>query len=114
MTPVAGLSGGNQQKVVLGKWLTMAPKVIIFDEPTRGVDVGAKTEIYGLMRELANSGVAVMMISSDMEEVVGISDRVAVMHNGGISGMLERHDLTEHNVLHLAVGDRAGGKGVRH
>lgn len=107
MTPAAGLSGGNQQKVVLGKWLTMTPKVIIFDEPTRGVDVGAKNEIYGLMRDLANSGVAVMMISSDMEEVVGISDRVAVMYNGGISGMLERHDLTEHNVLHLAVGDRA-------
>ncbi len=69
------LSGGNQQKVVLAKWLSMKPSVIIFDEPTRGVDVGAKTEIYTLMRGLADSGVAILMISSDLEEVIGVSDR---------------------------------------
>ena len=78
----AALSGGNQQKVVLAKWLAMKPKVIIFDEPTRGIDVGAKAEIYRLMRALADAGVAVLMISSDMEEVIGVSDRIAVMHEG--------------------------------
>ena len=98
------LSGGNQQKVVLGKWLSMRPKAIIFDEPTRGIDVGAKSEIYGLMRALADAGVAILMISSDMEEVIGVSDRIAVMHEGRISGFLERKDFSEHNVLMLAVG----------
>ena len=76
------LSGGNQQKVVLGKWLSMRPRAMIFDEPTRGIDVGAKSEIYALMRELADAGVAILMISSDMEEVIGVSDRIAVMHEG--------------------------------
>ena len=81
-TPVGSLSGGNQQKVVLAKWLSMEPRVIIFDEPTRGIDVGAKSEIYRLMRGLADAGVAILMISSDMEEVIGVSDRIAVMHEG--------------------------------
>ena len=81
-TAVGSLSGGNQQKVVLAKWLSMRPKVVIFDEPTRGVDVGAKSEIYALMRGLADAGVAILMISSDMEEVIGVSDRIAVMHEG--------------------------------
>ena len=98
------LSGGNQQKVVLGKWLAMNPAVMMLDEPTRGIDVGAKAEIYRLMRQLADSGVALLMISSDMEEVIGVSDRVAVMHEGGIAGVLERHEVTEENVLRLAVG----------
>ncbi|MGE3833027.1 MAG: sugar ABC transporter ATP-binding protein [Parvibaculaceae bacterium] len=98
------LSGGNQQKVVLAKWLSMKPKVIIFDEPTRGVDVGAKQEIYALMRNLSDEGVAVLMISSDMEEVIGVSDRMAVMHEGRISGFLERNRFSEDNVLQLAVG----------
>jgi ribose transport system ATP-binding protein len=98
------LSGGNQQKVVLAKWLAMAPKVIIFDEPTRGIDVGAKSEIYRLMRNLADAGVAVLMISSDMEEVIGVSDRVAVMHEGRISGILDREQCSEENILQLAVG----------
>ncbi len=102
--PVNALSGGNQQKVVLGKWLSMRPRVIIFDEPTRGVDVGSKSEIYEIMRELADAGVAILMISSDMEEVIGVSDRIAVMHEGLISGFLERSDFSEHNVLRLAVG----------
>jgi len=98
------LSGGNQQKVSLAKWLAMNPRVMILDEPTRGIDVGAKAEIYRLMRGLADAGVAVLMISSDMEEVIGVSDRIAVMHEGRISGMLERDRFSEENVLMLAVG----------
>jgi ribose transport system ATP-binding protein len=105
-TAVGSLSGGNQQKVVLARWLSMRPKVIIFDEPTRGIDVGAKNEIYELMRKLADAGVAVLMISSDMEEVIGVSDRVAVMHEGAIGGFLERAELSEHAILALAVGNR--------
>ncbi len=100
----ATLSGGNQQKVVLAKWLSMAPRLIIFDEPTRGIDVGAKGEIYALMRALADDGVAIVMISSDMEEVIGVSDRVAVMHEGKVSGVLDRPDFSEINVLRLAIG----------
>ncbi|MCA6122010.1 sugar ABC transporter ATP-binding protein [Bradyrhizobium sp. WSM 1704] len=103
-TEAVTLSGGNQQKVVLGKWLSMQPRVMFFDEPTRGIDVGAKSEIYALMRELADQGVAIVMISSDMEEVIGVSDRVAVMHEGSISGMLERAQFSEYNVLRLAMG----------
>ncbi len=103
-TQTSSLSGGNQQKVVLGKWLSMSPKVIIFDEPTRGIDVGAKGEIYELMRVLADSGVAILMISSDMEEVIGVSDRIAVMHEGRIGGLLERSEFSEDRVLQLAVG----------
>ncbi|WP_137151886.1 sugar ABC transporter ATP-binding protein [Devosia sp. FKR38] len=100
----AELSGGNQQKVVLGKWLSMRPRMIIFDEPTRGIDVGAKAEIYRLMRELADAGVGVMMISSDMEEVIGVSDRIVVLREGEVAGALDRADFSEHNVLKLAVG----------
>jgi ribose transport system ATP-binding protein len=101
---IGSLSGGNQQKVVLGKWLSMSPRVMILDEPTRGIDVGAKDEIYRLMRELADHGVGIMMISSDMEEIIGVSDRVAVMHEGRIAGFLERADLSEQSILSLAVG----------
>src|SRR6185295_2098962 len=101
------LSGGNQQKVVLAKWLSLNPRVLIFDEPTRGIDVGAKAEIYDLMRELAKAGVAILMISSDMEEVLNISDRVAVMHEGRLTGILERAECTEENVMRLAVGAEA-------
>jgi len=103
-TVVLNLSGGNQQKVVLGKWLSMSPKVMILDEPTRGIDVGAKAEIYRLMRELADRGAVILMISSDMEEVLNVSDRVAVMHEGRITGVLERADCNEENVMNLAVG----------
>jgi ribose transport system ATP-binding protein len=103
-TTAGALSGGNQQKVVLAKWLSMRPKVLIFDEPTRGIDVGAKQEIYDMLRRLTDAGVAVLMISSDMEEVIGVSDRIAVMHEGAISGFLERSQFSEHNVLQLAVG----------
>jgi ribose transport system ATP-binding protein len=104
-TEAGTLSGGNQQKIVLAKWLSMKPNVMIFDEPTRGIDVGAKSEIYQLMRDLADNGVAVLMISSDMEEVIGVSDRMAVMHEGRISGFLERNQFSEQNVLQLAVGN---------
>jgi ribose transport system ATP-binding protein len=103
-TAVVNLSGGNQQKVVLGKWLSMSPKVMIFDEPTRGIDVGAKAEIYRIMRSLAEQGAVILMISSDMEEVLHVSDRVAVMHEGQIIGALERADCTEENIMQLAVG----------
>ena len=101
------LSGGNQQKVVLGRWLSLSPRAIVFDEPTRGVDVGAKGEIYALMRGLADRGVAVLMISSDMEEVIGVSDRVAVMHEGRVAGTLGRGELSEAAVLRLAIGAAA-------
>lgn len=104
-TNVGTLSGGNQQKVVLSKWLAMQQKAIVFDEPTRGIDVGAKREIYDIMRGLANAGVAILMISSDMEEVIGVSDRIAVMREGAVAGILERKDFSEHRVLELAVGE---------
>lgn len=106
LTRTGTLSGGNQQKVVLAKWLAMNPKVMILDEPTRGIDIGAKAEIYGLMRSLADAGVAVLMISSDMEEVIGVSDRIAVMHEGQISGILDKDDFSQENVLLLAVGKK--------
>ena len=107
----ADLSGGNQQKVVLAKWLSLEPKVLIFDEPTRGVDVGAKAEIYELMRKLAESGVAIIMISSDMEEVLNVSDRVAVMHEGAVTGVLGREECSEENIMRLAVGKTRRGEG---
>jgi ribose transport system ATP-binding protein len=105
-TRVLNLSGGNQQKVVLGKWLAMSPRVLILDEPTRGIDVGAKAEIYRLMRTMAEQGAVILMISSDMEEILNVSDRIAVMHEGEITGMLERADCKEENVMQLAVGKR--------
>jgi ribose transport system ATP-binding protein len=98
------LSGGNQQKVVYGKWLARDPKVLILDEPTRGVDVGAKAEIYSLIDDLANRGVAIWMITSDMEELLGMSDRVLVMHEGRIAGEVPRSKLTEEAVMTLATG----------
>jgi ribose transport system ATP-binding protein len=98
------LSGGNQQKVVLAKGLARTPKLLILDEPTRGVDVGAKAEIYTLMDELAKQGVGLLMISSDMEEVLGVSDRIAVMHQGRITGTLARAEATQEAVMRLATG----------
>jgi ribose transport system ATP-binding protein len=102
-TPVGTLSGGNQQKVVLAKWLSLTPSVIVFDEPTRGIDVGAKAEIYQLIRSLAMRGVAIVMISSDMEEILANSDRVAVMHEGRITGILEHAECTQEAIMQLAV-----------
>jgi ribose transport system ATP-binding protein len=102
----ATLSGGNQQKVVLAKWLALGPTVLIVDEPTRGIDVGAKAEIYRLLRALAGEGVAIVMISSDMEEILHVSDRVAVMYEGRLTGVLERANCTEERILRLAVGQQ--------
>jgi ribose transport system ATP-binding protein len=101
---VALLSGGNQQKVVLGKWLARPHRVLIFDEPTRGIDVGAKSEIYALMDQLASDGAAILMISSDLEEILGMSDRVLVLHQGRLAGELDHSQLTEEAVMHLATG----------
>jgi ribose transport system ATP-binding protein len=105
--PVGLLSGGNQQKVVYGKWLARGPRVLVLDEPTRGVDVGAKAEIYALVDELAGRGVAVWMITSDMEELLGMSDRVVVMHEGRVAGELSGTSLTEEAVMRLATGGTA-------
>ena len=111
-TAAGVLSGGNQQKVVLAKWLSLDPKLLIFDEPTRGIDVGAKAEIYDLMHRLAAQGVGVLMISSDMEEILGVSDRVAVMHEGRLTGVLEREDCSEEAIMRLAVGHANMGEQV--
>jgi ribose transport system ATP-binding protein len=99
----ATLSGGNQQKVVLGKWLALQPRAIIFDEPTQGVDVGAKAEIHRLIRRLADAGTTVVMISSDMEEIVAESDRVAVMHEGRLTGILDKAACTPEAIMQLAT-----------
>jgi len=102
--PVQFLSGGNQQKVALGKWLPLKPRLLLLDEPTRGIDIGAKQEIYRLMEELAESGVAILFVSSEMAEILGMSDRALVMHQGRITGELTREALTEEAVMHLATG----------
>src|SRR3954471_21353707 len=102
--PVGFLSGGNQQKVVLGKWLATNPKLLIVDEPTRGIDVGTKAELPRLMSELAGRGVAVLMISSELPEVLGMADRVLVMHEGRLTGELSRAEADEESVIRLATG----------
>lgn len=102
--PVSSLSGGNQQKVVLAKWIGAGSRVLILDEPTRGVDVGAKREIYNLMKELAERGVGIIMVSSDLPEVIGVSNRVLVVHEGTISGELKREELSEERIMTLATG----------
>ena len=103
---VKNLSGGNQQKVALAKWLSIDSKVIFIDEPTRGVDVGAKIEIYNLINEVAKKGVGVVVISSDMPEIMGISDRILVMHQGTIYGELQKDQFTEENILRYSIGKR--------
>jgi len=106
--PVATLSGGNQQKVALSRWLVTKPSVLILDEPTQGIDVGAKSEIHALMTELVAQGVAILMISSELPEILGMSDRVAVMHGGRIVGLLERAEADQQKVLALALGHKPG------
>jgi ribose transport system ATP-binding protein len=101
---VVNLSGGNQQKVVLGKWLAMQPTVLILDEPTRGIDVGAKAEIYRTMSELAEQGITILMVSSEMEEVIGMSDRVVVMHERKIKGILPRAMATQERIGSMMTG----------
>lgn len=108
---VGKLSGGNQQKVVLARWLAVKPKVLILDEPTRGIDVGAKAEIYSLLDELANQGIAIILISSELPEILGLSDRIYVMQNGRIRGELSREGATEEKVLALALGDNLSNNG---
>ena len=98
------LSGGNQQKVVLAKWLLANTDVLIFDEPTRGIDVGAKQEIYQLMNELTEKGMAIIMVSSDMEELIGMPDRMIVLHEGSLSGSLEKEEFSQVNIMRLASG----------
>lgn len=106
-TKVGTLSGGNQQKVALGKWLVMNPKVLLLDEPTRGIDVGAKREIYQLMEKLAREGMAILFVSSEMEEVIALSDRVLVMHEGRLAGELSATDIDEESIMRLATGRAA-------
>jgi len=102
--PVATLSGGNQQKVALSRWLVTKPSVLILDEPTQGIDVGAKSEVHALMTELAAQGVAILMISSELPEILGMSDRIAVMHGGTIVSTLDRSEATQEKILALALG----------
>jgi D-xylose transport system ATP-binding protein len=102
--PAESLSGGNQQKVVISKWLMSGPKILIMDDPTRGIDVGAKFEIYKLMNELAEQGISIIMISSDLQEVLGMSDRVMVMCHGSSNGTLELSDATQERIMTLATG----------
>jgi ribose transport system ATP-binding protein len=105
--PAGNLSGGNQQKVVLAKWLMAHPKVIIFDEPTRGIDVGAKAEIYTRMRALSQQGVGIIMASSDLPELLGMSDRIVVLHEGRVSGELSRAEASEEAIMRLATATAA-------
>ncbi len=108
--PVGSLSGGNQQKVALAKWLLSGAKVLLLDEPTRGVDVGARQEIYGIIRELAAEGVAVVVVSSDLPEILSICARVMVMHEGRIAGELPASEMTEANIMYRATDVRPGGE----
>ena len=100
---IMNLSGGNQQKVVIAKWMATHPKVLILDEPTRGIDVGAKKEIHALMSELAKQGVAIIMISSELPEVLGMSDRIYVMHDGRIKGEIDRANASQESIMKLAI-----------
>jgi len=102
--PVRNLSGGNQQKTVLARWLALSPKVLILDEPTHGIDVGAKSEVYELIRRLASSGIAVALISSELPEVIAMADRAVVMHEGRVTGTLPRAQIDEHRIMALATG----------
>ncbi|HLP26807.1 MAG TPA: ATP-binding cassette domain-containing protein, partial [Acidobacteriota bacterium] len=97
------LSGGNQQKVILGRWLSTKIRVLLLDEPTRGIDVGAKSEIYRIITRLASEGVAVVLVSSDLPEALGLADRVAVMRQGALAAVLDRAEATPERVLSLAL-----------
>jgi rhamnose transport system ATP-binding protein len=103
-SPVGNLSGGNQQKVALARWLAASPRVLILDEPTQGIDVGAKSEIHRLMGELASQGLAIVMISSELPEILGMSDRIAVLHAGSVVGVLDRAEATQEALLAMALG----------
>jgi len=107
-TRAEALSGGNQQKVVIAKWLSRKPKVLIFDEPTKGIDVGAKVEVYRLINELAEAGVGIVLISSELPEVLAMSDRIMVMHAGRVAGFIDPGDATQESIFALAVGREDG------
>lgn len=100
---IENLSGGNQQKVLIARWLMTQPEILILDEPTRGIDVGAKAEIHRLISQLAQRGVAVIMISSELPEVLGMSDRILVMHEGHMTGILDRADADQVKIMELAA-----------
>jgi ribose transport system ATP-binding protein len=100
---VYNLSGGNQQKVVIGKWMETSPRILILDEPTRGIDVKTKKEIYMLMSKLANQGVAIIMISSELPEIIGMSDRIIVMHEGSIKGAMPGENATQEAIMKMAL-----------
>ena len=102
-TRIASLSGGNQQKVILGRWLLTKPAILLLDEPTRGIDVGAKYEIYKLIIELAESGKGIVMVSSEMTELIGICDRIIVMSGGRVAGEINRGDVTQEKIMQLAA-----------
>ena len=106
---VSNLSGGNQQKVMIGRWLATKPKVLILDEPTRGVDVGAKAEIYEIMNELTKQGVAIIMVSSEMPEIINMADRIYVMYDGRITGCIDYENVSQEAIMHLATLETAGG-----
>jgi len=112
-TEVGALSGGNQQKVALARWLSTGPQVLILDEPTQGVDVGAKAEINALIQDLAERGLAIIMISSELPEILGMSDRVVVMHAGTVSGVLSRSDATQDRILALALAPTEPWRGLK-
>ena len=103
---ITELSGGNQQKVLVGKWMCTEPEVFIFDEPTRGIDVGAKSEIYKIMRDLSNAGKAIIMVSSELPEILAVCDRIAVFHTGTIADILEGATATEEQILSLAIAGK--------
>ena len=102
-TPIQSLSGGNQQKVLIGRWLANNPDVLILDEPTRGIDVGAKYEIYTIIADLAKQGKSIIMISSEMAELIGMSDRIMVMCDGRVTGFIDGKDATQENIMALAT-----------
>ncbi len=102
--PVSSLSGGNQQKTVLARWLAISPELLILDEPTHGVDVGAKADIYQLMQDLAAEGLGIILISSELPEILSMSDRIVVMHQGRVAGVLDGRTATENSVMELATG----------
>ena len=100
---IGNLSGGNQQKVMIGRWLATKPKVLILDEPTRGIDVGAKSEIYAIMNNLVKTGVSIIMISSELPEIINMSDRVYVMAGGVVRGCINHEEISQENIMHLAA-----------
>lgn len=106
---VSNLSGGNQQKVMIGRWLATNPKILILDEPTRGVDVGAKAEIYEIMNDLTKQGVSIIMISSELPEIINMADRVYVMYEGRITGCIQHEDVSQEAIMKLATQEASGG-----